>query len=157
MKHKLSFTIALWWIILCAVAGLFLLVATDKDSRPSESENRMLAGFPEVSARSVASGEFMAGFDSFLTDGFFARDGVVSFTGRLLDGFSLLAIEFKKNTTGFVKQVKGQVFEEYEKYIGNIKVVEKHPITVVWRHTGACYNNRHARMEQFDVTQYLEQ
>ena len=44
-----------------------------------------------------------------------------------LDGFSLLAIEFKKNTTGFVKQVKGQVFEEYEKYIGNIKVVEKHP------------------------------
>ena len=74
-----------------------------------------------------------------------------------LDGFSLLAIEFKKNTTGFVKQVKGQVFEEYEKYIGNIKVVEKHPVTVVWRHTGACYNNRHARMEQFDVTQYLEQ
>ena len=74
-----------------------------------------------------------------------------------LDGFSLLAIEFKKNTQGFVKQVKGQVFEESEKFIGNIKVVEKHPVTVVWRHTGACYRNaKHVRAEQFDVTQYLE-
>ena len=33
-----------------------------------------------------------------------------------LDGFSLLAVEFKKNTNGFVKKIKGQVFEEYEKY-----------------------------------------
>ena len=31
-----------------------------------------------------------------------------------LDGFSLLAVEFKKNTNGFVKKIKGQVFEEYE-------------------------------------------
>jgi len=74
-----------------------------------------------------------------------------------LEGFSLLAIEFKKNTCGFVKQVKGIVFEEYEKYIGNIKVVEKHPVTVIWRHTGACYRNvKHARVEKFDVTKYLE-
>ncbi|MBQ8954503.1 MAG: hypothetical protein IJ048_10335, partial [Clostridia bacterium] len=91
MKHKLSFIIALWWVILCAIAGVFLLALSDKNSRLSESENRMLAGFPEVSARNVASGEFMTGFDSFLTDGFFARDEVVSFTGKLLDGFSLLS------------------------------------------------------------------
>ena len=74
-----------------------------------------------------------------------------------LTGFSLLAIEFKKNTSGYVKRVKGIVFEDVEKCFGNLKVVEKHPITVTWHHTGACYNNRHARMEQFDVTQYLEQ
>ena len=74
-----------------------------------------------------------------------------------LEGFSLLAIEFKRNSCGFVKQVKGIVFQDYEKNIGGIKVVEKHPVSVIWRHTGACYNNRHARMEQFDVTQYLEQ
>ena len=42
-----------------------------------------------------------------------------------LDGFSLLAVEFKKNTNGFVKKIKGQVFEEYEKYIGTIKIVER--------------------------------
>ena len=74
-----------------------------------------------------------------------------------LEGFSLLAIEFKRNSCGYVKQVKGIVFQDYEKNIGGIKVVEKHPVSVIWRHTGACYNNRHARMEQFDVTQYLEQ
>lgn len=73
-----------------------------------------------------------------------------------LEGFSLLAIEFKRNTCGFVKQVKGTVFQDSEKFIGNISVMEKHPVTVVWRHTGACYNSRHARMEQFDVTKYLE-
>ena len=27
-----------------------------------------------------------------------------------LDGFSLLAVEFKKNTNGFVKKIKGLVF-----------------------------------------------
>ena len=96
MKHKLSFIIALWWVILCAIAGVFLLALADKNSRLSESENRMLAGFPEVSARSVASGEFMTGFDSFLTDGFFDRDGVVSFTERLLGGFSLLSQDDKR-------------------------------------------------------------
>ena len=73
-----------------------------------------------------------------------------------LEGFSLLAIEFKRNSCGFVKQVKGIVFQDYEKNIGGIKVVEKHPVSVIWRHTGACYNNRHARMEQFDITKYLE-
>ncbi len=98
MKHKLSFTVALWWVILCAVAGLFLLITTDKDSRLSESENRMLAGFPEANARSIASGDFMTGFDNFLTDGFFARDGVVSFTGRLLDGFSMLSQDERRES-----------------------------------------------------------
>ena len=91
MKHKLSFIAALWWVILCAIAGLFLILTTDGESRLSESENRMLAGFPEVSAESVASGDFMIGFDAFLTDGFFARDSVISFTEKLLGGFSTLS------------------------------------------------------------------
>ena len=75
-----------------------------------------------------------------------------------LDGFSLLAVEFKKNTNGFVKKIKGQVFEEYEKYLGTMKIVEKRHVSVYWTHTGACYkNSKHVRAEQFDVTQYLEQ
>ena len=91
MKHKLSFTVALWWVILCAVAGLFLILVSDKDSRLSESENRMLAAFPEVSAKSLVSGDFMTGFDDFLSDAFFDRDGVVSFTEKLLGRFSMLS------------------------------------------------------------------
>ena len=75
-----------------------------------------------------------------------------------LDGFSLLAVEFKKNTNGFVKKIKGQVFEEYEKYIGTIKIVEKRYVSVYWTHIGTCYkNSKRVRMEEFDVTKYLEQ
>ena len=75
-----------------------------------------------------------------------------------LDGFSLLAVEFKKNTNGFVKKIKGQVFEEYEKYIGTIKIVEKRYVSVYWTHIGTCYkNSKRVRMEEFDVTKFLEQ
>lgn len=91
MKHKFAFTVALWWVILCTIAGAFLICLSDKESRPSESENRMLAGFPEVSAKSVLSGEFMDGFEPFLSDAFLGRDGVISFTNRLLGNFSLLS------------------------------------------------------------------
>ena len=73
-----------------------------------------------------------------------------------IDGFSLLAIEFKKKTCGYVKQIKGQVFVESEKYIANIKITEKHAITVIWNHMGVCTNTKRTRMEEFDVTQYLE-
>ena len=74
-----------------------------------------------------------------------------------LDGFSLVAIEFKKKTCGYVRQIKGQVFVEDEKYIANIKIVEKHAITVIWNHMGVCTNTKHTRMEEFDVTQSLMQ
>ena len=75
-----------------------------------------------------------------------------------LDGFSLLAVEFKKNTNGFVKKIKGQVFEEYEKYIGTIKIVEKRYVSVYWTHIGTCYkNSKRVRIEEFDVTKDLEQ
>ena len=75
-----------------------------------------------------------------------------------LDGFSLLAVEFKKNTNGFVKKIKGLVFEEYENYLGTMKIVNKRHVSVYWTHTGVCYRcSKHVSAEQFDVTQYLEQ
>lgn len=95
MKRKLSFTVAVWWIILCAIAGFFLIAATNKRSRLSETENRMLAAFPEVSAQTLASGEFMSGFEDFLSDAFFARDGVVQLTDGLLDRFNALSDDEK--------------------------------------------------------------
>ena len=72
MKRKFSFTVALWWIILCAIVGFFLIVATNKRARLSETENRMLAAFPKANPQTLASGEFMSGFESFLSDAFFA-------------------------------------------------------------------------------------
>ena len=90
MKHKLSFIAALWWVLLCAIAGLFLILTANKRSRASDTENRMLAGFPEVSVQSVTSGDFMEDFEGFLTDGFFGRDSVIAATDRLLGSFSTL-------------------------------------------------------------------
>ena len=91
MKHKLSFTVALWWVILCLIGGVFLLGTSDKQPRLSESENRMLAGFPKLSAASLFSGEFMTGFESFLSDAFFGRDALVRTSDRLLGAFSVLS------------------------------------------------------------------
>ena len=91
MKHKLSFIVALWWVILCLIGGVFLLGTSDKQPRLSESENRMLAGFPKLSAASLASGEFMTDFESFLSDAFFGRDALVRTSDRLLGAFSVLS------------------------------------------------------------------
>ena len=91
MKHRFSFIVTLWWVLLCALAGFFLLVTGSKHPRRSDAENRMLAGFPEVSPKSVVSGDFMTGFEDYLSDGFFDRDGVITFTERLLGGFSTLS------------------------------------------------------------------
>ena len=91
MKHRFSFIVTLWWVLLCALAGFFLLVTGPKQPRRSDTENRMLAGFPEVSPKSVVSGDFMSGFESYLSDGFYDRDGVITFTEKLLGNFSTLS------------------------------------------------------------------
>lgn len=91
MKHKFSFIVTLWWVLLCALAGFFLLVTGNKHPRRSDAENRMLAGFPDASPKSVVSGDFMTGFEDYLSDGFFDRDGVIAFTERLLGRFSTLS------------------------------------------------------------------
>ena len=90
MKRRFAFTIAVWWVIACTVAGAFLLVLSNKESRVSDVENRMLAGMPELTPKNLASGDFMDGFESFLSDNFFARQEVISSTESLLDRFSLL-------------------------------------------------------------------
>ena len=91
MKHKFSFVVTLWWVLLCALAGFFLLVTAHRQPRRSDSENRMLAGYPELSPASVARGDFMSGFEAFLSDGFFGRERVIGFTRSLLDRLSTLS------------------------------------------------------------------
>ena len=91
MKHKFSFTVTLWWLILCLVAGLFLMLLSDKRGRMSESENRMLAGFPKLSAQTLLSGDFTRGMEDFLTDEFIGREDVIDATERLMGAFSVLS------------------------------------------------------------------
>ena len=93
MKHKLSFKVAVWWVLACAIAGVFLMCTSEKEDHISEAENRMLQGFPTLSAKTLFNDEFTTQFDAFLSDNFFARDGVVSFTNGLLDGFSVLSAD----------------------------------------------------------------
>ena len=93
MKHKLSFTVAVWWVLACAIAGIFLMCTSDKEGHISEAENRMLQGFPTLTARTVFNDEFTTQFDGFLSDNFFASDGVVSFTNDLLGAFSVLSAD----------------------------------------------------------------
>jgi len=91
MKRKTAFTVAIWWVLALAIAGIFLMCTSDKESRVSEAENRMLQGFPRLSPKTVFNDEFTTQFDAFLSDSFFGRDGVVSFTNGMLDAFSLLS------------------------------------------------------------------
>lgn len=89
MKHRFSFVVTLWWLLLLLSAGVFLLFLAPKSERTSDTENRMLAGRPELNVQSVMSGEFMTGFESWLSDSFFKRDSVISATDTLLAKTSL--------------------------------------------------------------------
>lgn len=89
MKNKFSFVITYLCLLALLTVGMGELLFADKESRMSQTENRMLQGFPELNADSFFSGEFMDDFESFLSDSFFGRDGVVKTSQNLLSLFSL--------------------------------------------------------------------
>lgn len=88
MKDKPSFVTVYWWLFLLLLCGLGLSIFAPKEARVSESENRTLSGFPEVSWESLLSGEFSQGFESYLSDGVFGRDAMVGCSESLLRLFS---------------------------------------------------------------------
>jgi len=79
--------VTLWLLLGCVCLGALLLMFTPAESRLSVSENRMLAGAPELSVETVVSGEFGTGVEDYLSDGFFGRDTVIGWTDRLLSLF----------------------------------------------------------------------
>lgn len=91
MKNKQAFTVAILWIFALSVAGIFLSFTSDKEGHISDTENRMLQGFPKLSVETVFNDDFTTQFEAFLTDSFFERDGVINFTNGLLDSFSVLS------------------------------------------------------------------
>ncbi len=88
VKNKSSFIIVFWWLLVLALCGFFLFCFAPKEERVSESENRMLSGFPPLSGQTLASGEFFLGIESYLSDGVWGRDSIVGVSESLLDLFS---------------------------------------------------------------------
>ena len=88
-KNRFSFIVILWWVLGAAMLGVLLLCFAQRSERQSVLENRMLKGFPEVSLKSVFSGEFSADFESWLSDGFFGRDGMITRSEGIMNAFSV--------------------------------------------------------------------
>lgn len=116
MKSKTSFVIVYWWLFLLFVGGILLLAFGEKKERMSEAENRMLSGFPEVSAESVFSGEFSTGFESYLSDGVFGRDSLVGVSEDMLRVFTMNTEEETAllNEREMAAELQGTAFGEDE-------------------------------------------
>jgi len=93
MKHKFAFKMTLWWLIVLLILGSSLLLFGEKEDRESLLENRMLAGFPDFSFKSVFTGEFMSGFENYLSDSFFGRSDLVSLSSDVMGIFSSQSTE----------------------------------------------------------------
>ncbi len=89
MNKKTSFVLVYWWVLILFIIAVALVIYADKEEQMSESEKRMLSGFPDVSVQSVLSGDFSSGFESFLSDKMFARDDVVGLSNGLISCFSV--------------------------------------------------------------------
>ena len=75
-------------LLLCFLFGA-AEVLLFQEARPSETENRMLQGFPELNSDSLLSGKFMEEMESYLSDAFFFRDEAASFTEKQLSVFAV--------------------------------------------------------------------
>lgn len=93
MRRKIAFLLTLWWMILCGVIGLCLLLFANKDAVVSEDENRTLAAMPELTISQLAGGSFDEAFEDFLCDKFFLRTDIVDATNGLKRLFSVLTVD----------------------------------------------------------------
>ena len=108
MKHRFTFWLTYACIALFGSLGLLLLLFGKKDARPSDEENRMLAGFPALSGESLKSGAFMEGIESYLSDGMPGRSRIVAKTASWMNALSL----DKANDA----QADADVFEAVEQF-----------------------------------------
>ena len=89
MKRKLSFLVLYGTLVLFGGLGALLLLFGEREPHASLTENRMLAGFPELSWGSVQDGSFMSGLEDFLSDNMPERDKLVTGVDLLMSRFSL--------------------------------------------------------------------
>lgn len=111
MKHRFTFFLTYACIALFGSLGLLLLLFGKKDARPSDEENRMLAGFPALSGESLKSGAFMEGIESYLSDAMPGRNRIVAKTASWMNALS----PDKANDA----QADADVFEAVEQFGGD--------------------------------------
>lgn len=81
-KLRPKLYIALWMTLLLGL-GIYYLFFAPRDSVQSQKENRMLAGFPEITVQNVFSGTFGREFETYLLDQFPGRNTVIDTTNYL--------------------------------------------------------------------------
>ncbi len=74
--------IALWMVLLVGL-GIYYAGFAPRDAEFTETENRTLAAFPEVSGDSLFSGRFSQEIETYLLDRFPLRDQAISGVNRL--------------------------------------------------------------------------
>ena len=79
--HRIAF-IGLWLALLLCL-GIYYIGFAPRESSFTETENRTLAGFPEVTAESVFSGRFGQEFETYLLDRFPIRNQTISAVNQL--------------------------------------------------------------------------
>ena len=87
MKKYLRFAENYILLLGCLTLGLFLLLFADHAGGVSETENRTLQPFPELSVDAVASGRYMEEFEDYLSDAFPARERMIAVSNALTGVF----------------------------------------------------------------------
>ena len=77
-KKGAIISIVMIWLFCLVVFGVVGLHLLTDDKSFSESENRVLSQAPKLSIASIADGSFMKEFETYLTDQFPFRDGIIS-------------------------------------------------------------------------------
>ena len=101
MKHRFTFYLTYAAVVMFGMLGILLLLLGNKEPRPSEEENRTLAGFPEFSFGAVADGSYMRGIEDYLSDGMPARERIVSKTAAVLGALSLASPDEEADAAAF--------------------------------------------------------
>ena len=99
MKRKVIDSV-LSMVVIAALAAFAALNAFHEPREMSEMENRELAMFPELSAKTLADGSFMQEFETYAADQFLGRDGFVSLkadTERVIGKKGCNGVHFGKN------------------------------------------------------------
>lgn len=91
MKHKFSFILSVAFVVFLGLTGVFMMLFMQKESTASETENRMLQGLPDLTVKTLTSGQFTEEFDGFLSDNALGRDTAISTANGLLGSFSTIS------------------------------------------------------------------
>ncbi len=105
MKHKLSFLLLYGVLVLFGGLGAMVLLFGEREPRASETENRMLAGFPDLSVETVKDGSFMSGLEDYLSDNMPERDELVTQADMLMSRLSLEAEDDEAIQAALYEQV----------------------------------------------------